>query len=205
MYRPPKYHKDDKEFIFSFIQKYPFASFILNGKRLLATHIPVLVEGDAEYFRLYSHIAKHNEMNEFLAEDSEGLLIFHGPHAYISSSWYQEKDISTWDYTAVHINVKINLQSREELETSLNKLVEKFEKDQGKPLYYNDIPEEMLQTHLPQITGFWMNPTKIEGIAKLHQKYSNENINAVVEQLEKSDDSSERELGDMIRKENHTE
>ncbi len=203
MYRPPKYQKDDKQFIFSFIQENPFASFVLNGKRLLATHIPVLVEGDAENFRLYSHIAQHNEMADFLKEDAEALLIFHGPHAYISSSWYKEKDISTWDYTAVHINVKIRLQSREELETSLNKLVERFEKEQSDPLYYDDIPEEMLRTHLPQITGFWLDSFKIEGIAKLHQKYSDENIHNVVTQLEKSEDYMDREVGRAIKKENH--
>ncbi|TBW29936.1 FMN-binding negative transcriptional regulator [Gramella sp. KN1008] len=205
MYRPPKYRKDEKEFIFSFIENNPFASFILNGKRLLATHIPVLAEGNAENFRLYSHIANHNEQKEFLKDGAEALLIFHGPHAYVSSSWYKEKDISTWDYTAVHVNARIRMQTSEELEASLERMVERFENKQESPLYYKDIPERMLKEHLPLITGFWLEPFKTEGIAKLHQAYAKHDVEAVTRQLDASDSYRERELSAAIKKENKTE
>ncbi|MCG9970505.1 FMN-binding negative transcriptional regulator [Christiangramia crocea] len=205
MYRPPKYRKDDKEFIFSFIEENPFASFILKGERLLATHIPVLAEGNAEDFRLYSHIANHNEQKAFIEDGAEALLIFHGPHAYVSSSWYKEKDISTWDYTAVHVNARIRMQTAEELEASLERMVERFEKKQESPLYYKDIPELMLKEHLPLITGFWLEPFKIEGVAKLHQAYAKHDIAAVTKKLDKSDSSMERELSAAIRKENKTD
>lgn len=205
MYRPPKYRKDDKEFIFSFIEENPFASFILKGERLLATHIPVLAEGNAEDFRLYSHIANHNEQKAFIEDGAEALLIFHGPHAYVSSSWYKEKDISTWDYTAVHVNARIRMQTAEELEASLERMVERFEKKQESPLYYKDIPELMLKEHLPLITGFWLEPFKIEGVAKLHQAYAKHDIAAVTEKLDESDSSMERELSAAIRKENKTD
>ncbi|MCM8570877.1 FMN-binding negative transcriptional regulator [Gramella jeungdoensis] len=205
MYRPPKYRKDDKEFIFSFIEENPFASFILKGERLLATHIPVLVEGNSENFRLYSHIANHNEQKTFLKDGAEALIIFHGPHAYVSSSWYKEKDISTWDYTAVHVNARIRLQTAEELETSLETMVERFERKQESPLYYKDIPELMLKEHLPLITGFWLEPFKIEGIAKLHQAYPKYDIEAVTKKLDDSGSYRDRELGAAIRKENNTD
>ena len=205
MYRPPKYRKDDKEFIFSFIEENPFASFILKGERLLATHIPVLAEGDAENFRLYSHIANHNEQKSLLEDGAEALLIFHGPHAYVSSSWYKEKDISTWDYTAVHVNARIRMQTAEELEASLERMVERFERKQESPLYYKDIPELMLKEHLPLITGFWLEPFKIEGVAKLHQAYAKHDIAAVTKKLDASHSSMERELSAAIRKENKTD
>ncbi len=202
MYRPPKYRKDDKEFIFSFIQENPFASFIVNGRELLATHIPVLTQGNAGDFRLYSHIANHNEQREFLRDGREALLIFHGPHSYISSSWYREKDISTWDYTAVHVNARIKLQSANELENSLQKLVAHFEKDQEKPLFYEDLPEKMLEEHLPLITGFWLEPFKIEGIAKLHQSYAKHDVETVTSKLDHSGSSRKKELSEAIKKEN---
>lgn len=203
MYRPEKYKKDDKSFVFSFIQKNPFATFILNGKRLLATHIPVLAEGDENDFKLFSHIANHNEQLEYLKDGAEALVIFHGSHSYISSSWYQEKDISTWDYSAVHVNAKIKLQSREELKESLQKLVEHFEKGQENPLFYLDLPEQMLKEHLPLITGFWLEPYKVEGIAKLHQSYSKQDIKAVAGKLNSSGDSMKKELGAAMKKENN--
>ena len=90
MYQPKKYKKKDPQYIFDFIQAHPFATFILNGSRILATHIPVLPEGNAKEFRLYSHIANHNEQFSCLKDGAEALLIFQGAHGYISSSWYKE-------------------------------------------------------------------------------------------------------------------
>lgn len=201
MYQPKKYRKDDPGYIFEFIRKHPFATLIVKGEALMATHIPVLAEGTPENFRLFFHIANHNELLEFLKDGTEALLIFQGAHAYISSSWYKEKDISTWDYSAVHINAKLRIQSLKELETSLEKLVKEFEKEQEEPLYYQDIPLAMLADHLPQITGFWAEPVKVEAVAKLHQTFRKEDVLAVASELEKSGGLA-AELGKDIRNEN---
>lgn len=202
MYQPKKYKKQDPDYLFEFIKEHPFASFIIKGERLLATHIPVLIEGDSTNFRLYSHIANHNEILNYLVNEAEALLIFQGAHGYISSSWYEDKDISTWDYSAVHVNVKVKLQTREELESSLDKLVTKFEKAQAQPLYYKDIPTKMLEEHLPLITGFWAETVKIEGIAKLHQSYKRKDVETVIQHLNEGDALS-KELGNKIREENN--
>ncbi|MCB7482265.1 FMN-binding negative transcriptional regulator [Christiangramia sediminis] len=202
MYRPSKYRKDNKEFIFSFIQNHPFATFILKGENLLGTHIPVLIEGDPNNWQLYAHIARHNEQLQYLKDGAEALVIFHGANAYVSSSWYKEKDISTWDYSAVHVNARIRLQSREELENSLQKLVSRFERDQENPLYYKDLPDKMLEEHIPLITGFWLEPFKVEGIAKLHQGYGKEDIERTVNKLKNSENTNDKEVSEAIKKEN---
>ena len=201
MYQPKKYLKKDPQYIFDFIKHHPFATFILNGNRILATHIPILAEGNAEKFSLYSHIANHNEQLQFLKDGTEALLIFQGAHGYISSSWYKEKDISTWDYSAVHVNVKLKIQTREELENSLQKLVGQFETPQKNPIYYNDIPEQMLKEHLPQIIGFWCEPFKIEAVAKLHQSAHKDDIISVTQHLEEQGDSVASELSKNIKTE----
>ncbi|QYA24536.1 FMN-binding negative transcriptional regulator [Gramella sp. MT6] len=202
MYRPEKYKKDDKKFVFSFIRENPFATVIMNGNRLMATHLPVLIEGNEAEWQLYSHLANHNEQAALVKDGSEALIIFHGPHSYISSSWYKEKDISTWDYTAVHVNAQVKLQTREELENSLENLVKQFEKEQDSPLYYGDIPKPMLDEHLPLITGFWLQPVKVEGVAKLHQSYPKHDVEAVVENLNSSGNCMKEELGKAIKNEN---
>ncbi|WP_372920129.1 FMN-binding negative transcriptional regulator [Salegentibacter sp.] len=204
MYQPKKYKKKDPEYIFKFIQNHPFATFILKGERLLATHIPVLIEGEAENFRLYGHIANHNEQFQHLKDNTEALLIFQGAHGYISSSWYKEKDISTWDYSAVHVNVRLKLQSQEELEQSLINLVHRFEKDQEQPLEYRDIPSEIISDHLPLITGFWCEPFKMEGIAKLHQGYDSEDLSRISKKLQERDEPMDTVLEKNIRAENET-
>lgn len=201
MYQPKKYKKQDPEYLFKFIKEHPFATMVLQGERLLATHIPVLIEGTPQDFKLYAHIANFNEMLPFLKDGVAVMLIFQGVHGYISSSWYEEKDISTWDYSAVHINANIKMQTSEELESSLEKLVHKFEKGQDKPLYYKDIPAKMLKENLPMITGFWCEPYKIEGVAKLHQSYKKQDVKSVVEHLEHGC-PLEKELSKEIKREN---
>lgn len=202
MYQKNRYLKDDPKYIFEFIRNHPFATFVLKGERLLATHIPVLAEGDVQNFRLFGHISnEYNEQIRHLENGREALLIFHGAHWYVSSSWYKRKNVSTWDYSAVHVNAGITIQSREELKDSLKKLVENFEKKQEKPLYYNDIPEKMIEGMLPLITGFWAEPFHLEAVAKLHQGYREEDVQSVIHHLGKADNPSARQLSEDIRNE----
>ncbi len=202
MYRQKKYLKTDRQYIFEFIQNHPFAILIIHGNELLATHIPILMQGTAEDFRLFGHIAYNNQQYSHLKNGTEALLIFQGPQAYVSSSWYQKKEVSTWDYSAVHINVELLVQSKDELEESLTKLVSRFEKKQKKPLFYHDIPTEILKENLPQITGFWCNPTKIQAIAKFHQGFEKEDIDSVTRHLSEQDNQLAKEVSQNIKKEN---
>lgn len=202
MYHKKNYVKENASYIFDFIKEHPFATFVLNGDRLLGTHIPVLAEGTPEQFRLFGHISDHfNEQKTFLKDGREALLIFHGPQAYVSSSWYQKKDISTWDYSAVHVNVKLTIQTDEELKNSLKELVQRFENDQKNPLYYDEIPQKMIEKQFPHITGFWGDPFKIEAVAKLHQGYHENDVESTIKYLESQDDSETRRLADSMRKE----
>tara|TARA_R110000765_G_scaffold233400_1_gene336508 strand:- start:429 stop:1046 length:618 start_codon:yes stop_codon:yes gene_type:complete len=185
MYQPKRYQKNDSAYFKDFITAHPFATLVIQGERLLATHIPVLIDDSKPEIILFGHIANFNEQLNYLKENAEVLLIFQGANGYVSSSWYKEKDISTWDYSAVHVNAKIRLQTSSELESSLEKLVNHFEKKQENPLFYNDIPSDMLKEHLPLITGFWCEPFKIEGVAKLHQSYAEEDVQSSIEHLAK--------------------
>lgn len=205
MFQPDKYKKKDPHYIFQFIKAHPFATFIIQGKELLATHIPVLAEGDPDKFMLYGHIAAANQQHPFLRDGLDALLIFHGAHGYVSSSWYQETDISTWDYSAVHVNVKLKIQSKQELQDSLKKLVHQFEKDQQEPIYYEDLPTNLIQTHLPMITGFWCKPEKIQAIAKLHQGFSKKDVGSVTKNLKRRKDPLSSELSKNILKEHDQE
>jgi transcriptional regulator len=205
MFRQQKYLKNDPKYIYDFIDQHPFATFVLQGEDLLATHIPVLITGTPEKFTLYGHIAEANEQYKFLKDGLEALLIFQGAHGYVSSSWYKDMNISTWDYSAVHVNVKLKLQTREELENSLQKLIQKFEKDQRCPIYYKDLPDEMVQDHLPLITGFWCEPVKVQAIAKLHQGFDKDDVESVRRHLEERQDPLSSKLSENLKKEHGTD
>ncbi|WP_324720858.1 FMN-binding negative transcriptional regulator [Salinimicrobium sp. HB62] len=205
MFRQKKYLKKDSQYIYEFIDHHPFATFVLQGEELLATHIPVLIKGTPEKFQLYGHIAEANEQYKFLKDGLEALLIFHGAHGYVSSSWYKDINISTWDYSAVHVNVKLKLQTREELEQSLQKLIARFEKDQKCPIHYEDLPKDMVEDHLPLITGFWCEPTKVQAIAKLHQGFDKDDVHSVSRHLEARQDPLSSKLSENLNKEHGTD
>ena len=200
MYQPSKYKNNDTQFIFNFIKEYPFATLVLQGPELLATHVPVLVDGSAQEFRLYAHIANHNPMWEQLENEKEMLVIFKSADAYISASWYTEPDIPTWDYSAVHINARLQLQTEEELHQSLENLISHFEKNQENPLEINQIPKEVWNENFKEITGFWLTPTKVAGIEKLHQGFQKQDVKNITEQLNKQSKCPINNVSTLIKK-----
>lgn len=183
MYQPKKYKKDDLEFAIQLIDENPFANFILTGKDLLATHIPILRNLDSKKLQLYGHIANHNPQLRFLEDNKDVLLIFKGADSYISSSWYSQKNISTWDYSAVHLNCTIRIQSPNELVDSLKNLVHHFEKEQKAPLEYDQIPQDILADNLTGITGFWCEPYEVKGVGKWHQGFDLEDMERIIQNL----------------------
>lgn len=199
MYRPASHKKDDLPFVINFIRKHPFAMLVIKGSELMATHIPLLIDAAHQELRLFGHIANHNEMRNYLQDETEVLCIFQGPNTYVSASLYSEPDISTWNYSAVHINAKIQMQNSQELEKSLEILIHTFEKHQEKPLYKKDIPVAMWRENFAEITGFWLNPIKIQGIHKWHRNYSREEREHIASQLNKNNLHTNYDSNEIIK------
>lgn len=170
MYRPESHIKDDFPFIENFIKRYPFATIVIKGSELIATHIPLLIDSTQENFRLFGHIANHNTLKEYLENETEILCIFQGPHTYISSSLYSEPDISTWNYSAVHINAKIEIQNSQELEKSLEILIHTFEKHQEKSVIQKEHTPICMAEKLSQNNRFLVNSGKNSGNSQMAWK-----------------------------------
>ena len=201
MYQPEKYKKDELSFAKKMIHRYPFATVVLKNEEFFATHIPVLLEEAEEDLILFAHIANHNPMRKYLQDGENLLLIFKGADAYISSSWYKDKNISTWDYSAVHIQANVQLQSETELKESLKKLISRFEKHEKNPVFYEDIPIQMLSENLQQITGFWCRPISVKGVGKWHQAFEKEDVESVINHLQQKKCPLSTELAADIKKE----
>ena len=78
--------------------------------RPIGTHIPMELDKDENGNDiLLGHISKANPQWNSFRDDQEVLAIFSGPHSYISSSWYEEENVPTWNYIAVHVYGSIKL------------------------------------------------------------------------------------------------
>lgn len=83
----------------SIVRAHPFATIV--GADLCATHMPCLVEEDADGLVLLGHVAKPDPVSGSL--DGPLLLIFQGPHGYVSASWYEDDTIPTWNHVTLHV------------------------------------------------------------------------------------------------------
>ncbi|MFN2643833.1 MAG: FMN-binding negative transcriptional regulator, partial [Burkholderiales bacterium] len=103
MYSPPYNRIEDRAALIAFMRVNHFPVLITGlGGELHASHLPALIEDDGGEIVIDMHMAHANrQWHEFFEE--EVLVIFTGPHAYISPRWYEETErVPTWNYAAVH-------------------------------------------------------------------------------------------------------
>lgn len=170
MYIPQHYKQTNITEIKDFLIQNSFGILInqVNGKPW-ATHIPLELETDKNGIDiLVGHISRANPQAEYFNESSEVLCIFNGPHAYISSSWYKEEEVPTWNYVAVHIYGKLTVSSEEEVMESLHKLVDKYEKNSKNPISLHNMSNETLR-QVRGVIGFKISIDDIQATYKLSQ------------------------------------
>jgi len=83
----------------SIVRAHPFATIVTADLR--ATHMPCLVDDEAEGLAVWGHVARADPVCEAL--HGPVLLIFHGPHGYVSASWYERDTIPTWNHVTLHV------------------------------------------------------------------------------------------------------
>ena len=110
MYTPGYFKVEDTAEAHAIMRAQPFAILVTQGvEGLTATHLPTIlkVDGEAPLGRIECHLARPNPQWKTYAPDSDALVIFQGPEAYIRPGWYPSKAehgkvVPTWNYAAVH-------------------------------------------------------------------------------------------------------
>jgi transcriptional regulator len=186
MYTPKLYQSERDEMI-DLVHENGFGILISTvANKPWATHIPMMLTAD--HTKLIGHISRGNKQWKEFAANEEVLGVFSGPHTYVSSSWYDHENVPTWNYLAVHIYGTIRLLSDEELYTSLKHLTDKYEKYSEKPVSVDTMSPGYVQREMKAAVGFEIQITSMEGTKKLSQNRDAVNHQAIVHQLEKSDD-----------------
>jgi transcriptional regulator len=159
---PSSFRITDRDTLLVFIERYGFATLVStdpNGVPF-ATHVPLLLERSSDL--LLGHIARANPQWEMFG-DRESLAIFHGPHAYVSPSWYTVAPaVPTWNYATVHVYGIPRVIDAERTADVVDRLVSKYEKHRPNPLS-GDMPDDYRRRMLAGIVGFEMPLTRIEG------------------------------------------
>lgn len=200
MYIPTHYKNENLEEVRSFIAANSFGILITNKDgRSHATHIPIeLMQNGSGEWVLQGHIAKANPQWKHFTDEQEILAVFNGPHAYVSSSWYDFEEVPTWNYVSVHIYGKIKIIEGEALYNSLKLLVDKYEANSKNPLKIENLSKKtMRQVH--GIVGFEIQIDDILAAYKLSQTHNDKNYHNVTEELENTGDSGSIEIAKLMK------
>ena len=201
MYIPKLFKMDDHAEIFDFIRQNSFGILIISENNIpIATHIPIELELTRENEPiLRGHVSKANPHSLLFEKNPQALVIFMGAHTYVSSSWYAQENVSTWNYTAVHVYGQIRVLNEDELLESVEKLTKKYESGVEKPLFVSEMTPEMVRKQIKGITGFELKIEDIQAKAKLSQNRNEEDYKNVVEKLEETPDFQAKEVARLMR------
>jgi len=211
MYLPAPFRHDDDQAIFDLIESAPFATVVTPPARaqalegsaeadMMVSHLPIALRrlggGRAE---LRGHLARGNGHWRHFDGLRESLLIFHGPHAYVSPSWYDEPAAPpTWNYVVVHVHGRPRcIDSGAETVELLDELVGRYEQ---KPLALSATARRALERGIVGFElGFELGVDRVEAKFKLGQNKSPGDRGGTVAALESAGDV-ERELAAWTRR-----
>jgi len=201
MYVPSAFRVDEPCKLAGFIQRHSFATLITHdGTAPFASHLPMLYRQEGDHGTLVSHMARANPQWRDFAAGGEVLAIFHGPHGYVSPSWYEtELAVPTWNYATVHAyGVPTLIEEPNLVVELLNETTSIYEASFEKP-WRDELPAEFLDKLAQGIVAFEMPITRIEGKFKLSQNRSESDIQGVIDALSRSGDAESMALARTMR------
>lgn len=204
MYNYPHYKEDDPGEVIRFMQENPFVFLIGNdGKgRTEATQIPVLVEEREGKLYILGHIARKSTHHKALQENPEALVIFTGPHVYVSGTWYagNPQQASTWNYISVHARGTIRWTSEEDLVGLLRRLSLHFENNNpDASTIYDNLPPGYKDPLVKAIIGFEIEVRELDNVFKLSQNRDEKSYDHIVHML-KQQEGDGRMIGELMEK-----
>lgn len=209
MYRPPAFVENDHDKIAEMIRSYPFGVLITCDQvRSEVTHLPFMLHWDKTVQgpghvkgkgKLIGHIARANPQWQHFAHGEEVLVVFQGPHAYISPSWYKNFGVPTWNYAAVHVQGTVRLiEDEASLIAMLTELTETHEAARPKPWVFDIDPER--RAHLmAMLVGFEIDITDIQATFKFNQNRSEQDRAGVIAALSQSPDADDQAVARLMR------
>lgn len=201
MFIPESFEVTNTDLLHSLITGYPFG--ILIGSRdntPEASHIPFVLDPERRPDgTLFGHIARKNPQGVSFRNNQQMLVIFQGPHGYISPRWYNPGlAVPTWNYAVVHAyGTPRRIDDVAEIHRQQEELVATFEGPDGWTM--DSQPDHYIEGMLGGITAFEMPIDRIEGKFKLSQNRSVEDRRSVIAALTASDRPWDHALAELMR------
>ena len=153
-------------------------------------------QGNEDY--LTGHLAYGNRQWKTLGK--EVLAIFQGSDAYVSSSWYEQEEVPTWNYQAVHVYGQATILEKEELIDDLTLMLKKYEENRENPVLWETLSAELLEKELKGIVGFKIRVKEIQAAYKLSQNRNKKDYRNIIEQLQHEGSQKSEQIAKEMEK-----
>jgi len=204
MYVPAHFDASDVGFCHDVIRAHPFASITTGGAtgELLASHLPFVLDADrGPRGTLIAHLARANPHHDELARGAMALVVFTGPHAYVSPTWYETQPaVPTWNYCVVHAYGVARFLDEPATVRYLSRLASQFETAGDKAWRLDALEADYRIKMTRGIVAFEIEIGRLQGKAKLSQNRSDIDVTHVIEALEASAAPGDVELSRWMRR-----
>lgn len=197
LYVPNAHRVEDRKLLQDFMEEFAFVDLV-TAPPLHITHIPVVFDRDAGPFgTIHGHIARANGQIKAFDGKQEAVIVFRGPHGYISPTCYQTNPaVPTWNFAVVHATGKLTaITDPAALHAFLARLIRKFENYEGTTFDFSKVPDSYLKPMLANIVGFDMRIELLEGKFKLGQERPEADRQGILKYLQTA--RRERSLHDL--------
>ncbi len=208
MYVPKHFEELRVEPMHELMRACPLATLVtLGAAGLSANHLPFALLADPlPYGTLQCHVARANPVWQDGPAEVEALVVFHGPDAYISPSWYPSKQqtgkvVPTWNYAVVHAYGRLRvIEDAKWLRTLVEGLTNRHEADLPDPWQVSDAPLAYTENLLGAIVGIEIVVTKLIGKWKASQNRPDADRTGVINGLRDSGQSHSLRMAELVER-----
>ncbi|MCC2528476.1 FMN-binding negative transcriptional regulator [Bacillus halotolerans] len=201
MYIPKYYKVTNVDDIWDFVQNNSFGTIVTTAQeKPIATHLPLQLMKEGDTYYITGHIAYGNPQWRTFETCEDVLVMFQGPHAYISSSWYEKENVPTWNYQAVHVYGTASILNEEELKHDLTMLLQKYEKHRKNPVLWDKLSPQLLESQLKGIVGFKIKVGEIQASYKLSQNRNEKDYMNIIDQLRHEGNPNSKQMAELMEK-----
>lgn len=208
MYVPSHFEETRIEVLHQLIRESSFAALVtLGSDGLDANHIPFELDASpAPFGTLRAHVARGNPVWRDFSKDVEALVVFRGPQAYITPSWYQTKRetgkvVPTYNYIVVHAHGPLRVvEDQAWLRGLVERLTNRYEAARPEPWKITDAPGDFIEKQLLAIVGLEVPITKLVGKWKVSQNRPEADRDGVVRGLRAIGDADAVAMANLVER-----
>lgn len=201
MYIPKHFKVNDFKEIQEFVQANSFGTLVTTkNSKPIATHLPLQLITDQDDLYVTGHMAYGNPQWKTFETSEQVLVIFQGPHAYVSSSWYEKENVPTWNYQSIHLYGTAVLLSDDEVKQDLARLMNTYEKHRENPVMLENLSPFLVEKELKGIVGFKIKVKEVQAAYKLSQNRTETDYRNIIKNLSTEENSGAQQMAELMKK-----